>query len=103
MVVLGKPVRFVADVLQQPEGEGMPAEMQRLVPPHHKDLFFALGQREDQRRIDVQLRECGQACSQLSDPAVDEENVGNEYRISNKEFRMTKFGGACGELCLATL
>ena len=44
MVVLGEPVGLVADILQQPQGVAVPAEMQRLVGIGSEDEFFTLGQ-----------------------------------------------------------
>lgn len=44
VVMLGKAVRFVTDVLQQPQGEGMSAEPQWFGRAGEIDFLFALGQ-----------------------------------------------------------
>ena len=52
MVVLGEAVGFVADVLQEPQGVGVLREPTRLGLAGHVDFFLALGQREDERRLE---------------------------------------------------
>ena len=81
VVVLGEAMGFVADVLQQPQRIGMPRESQRLVGPRHVNLFFPLGQRNHRRRRDAQLCKRRQTGRKLALAAVDQQDVGKQFRL----------------------
>src|ERR1700733_13891523 len=72
MVVLGKAVGFVADVLQQPQGVRMTREASRLRLPGHEDFLLPLGQRDDERRLDADRLERGHRGAELPLAAVDQ-------------------------------
>ena len=48
MVVLGEAVGFVADVLEEAEGIGVPAESARLCFTGDEDLLVLLGEGDDE-------------------------------------------------------
>ncbi len=75
MVVLREPVCFVADVLQEPECVGAPAEPQWFVAAHYIYQFLFFRQREHQWRLDVERPERFESLSQLPDAAVDKQNI----------------------------
>src|SRR6516225_458143 len=54
VIMLGEAVGFIADVLQQPQSRGMAAQLQRLGVAGPVDLFFALGERDQARRLDAE-------------------------------------------------
>ena len=81
MIVLGEAVRFVADVLQQAQREGVAAQAQRLFGVGAVDLFAALGQREQYRRLDVEFAKRGRRRAKLSPAAVDQHDVGKRLAL----------------------
>ena len=76
VIVLGEAVGFVADVLEQPEGERPAAEDDRVGAAGDVDLFLALGQRDHGRGNDLQGLEGVQRRAELALAAVDQEDVG---------------------------
>ena len=54
VVMLREPMGFVADVLQQPQGERAAAQDQRFGSALNEDLFLPLGQGEDGGWIDAE-------------------------------------------------
>ena len=60
VIVPGEPVGFVADVLQEPQGERASAQHDRVGPAGHEDLFLLLGEGDDGRRGDLERVESGQ-------------------------------------------
>src|SRR5258708_1577262 len=81
MVVLGKAVGLVADVLQEPQRVSVAAEPQRLVHAGLVDLLLAFGQRNDRRRRQSQFAKCGQPSVQLPLASVDQQNVGKSLTV----------------------
>ena len=76
VIMLGKAVGLVADVLQQAEGIAVTAQPQRLVAAGHVNLFLALGQRKDRRRPHAQRVQRAEGRVKLPLAAVDQEDVG---------------------------
>ena len=79
VIVLGEAVGFVADVLQQAEGEGVAARAERLVFAGEEDFFFLLGEREQRRGGDFLVAEGGEGGAELAFAAVDEQDVGEDF------------------------
>ena len=75
VVMLGEPVRLVANVLEQTKGERPAAEDDRVGAAGHVDLFLALGQRDHGRRVDLQRLERRQSRAELAFAAVDQEDI----------------------------
>src|SRR5437773_859516 len=57
VVMLGKPMRLIAHVLQEAQRRGVPAQPQRLRIARAVDLFLALGQRDQSGRLDAEQAE----------------------------------------------
>ena len=86
VVVLGETMGFVANVLQQPQGVSMTAQSQRFFLTGDEDLFLALGQRQHDRRLDVEGSQCCQAGIELPLAAVDEQDVGEDLSFVVQAF-----------------
>src|SRR3954452_14756387 len=54
MVVLSEAMRFVANVLQKPQGGRVPAQANGFAFTGAVDFFVTLGQRKQNRRLDAQ-------------------------------------------------
>src|SRR3954447_14929685 len=81
VVVLGEAVGLVADVLEQAQGGGVPAQAQRLRRAGAVDLLLALGQRQQAGRLDAEHPERLQGGVQLPLAAVDQEHVGKDLPL----------------------
>src|SRR5262249_36379306 len=75
MVVLGKAVGLVADVLQEAEGGGVPAQLERGCFAGAVHFFLALSQRDEARRLAAKELEHFKGRAELTFAAVDQEDV----------------------------
>src|SRR5205814_10660385 len=76
VVVLSEAMGLVADVLQQPQGRGVTTQPQGFRHAGAVDLFLALRQRDQARRLDAEHAEDVQRRVELPLAAVDEQHVG---------------------------
>ncbi len=82
MIMLGKAMGFVADILEEAQGVGVAAQVQWLFGVHHVNQFLSFGERQHARRLDIQRRERRERRAELPFAAVNEENVGGEIKSS---------------------
>ena len=76
MVVLCKPVRFIAHILQQPQRPRMLAENFRFRLTRQKDLFLAFGERANKWGRHTNAAQCRHGGPQLPLAAIDQQNIG---------------------------
>ena len=79
MVVLGEPVGFVADRLAELQTRVGAGEPNRLRPRLVIDQFFLLRQRNNHRRFGVESFEDLERGMELTEAAVDDDQVGVEF------------------------
>ncbi len=89
VVVLGKAMSFISHVLQQPQGECVPAQTDRLRVTGAIDFLVLFGQGEQHRRFDSQRFKGRHGAAQLTFAAVDQQNVGKHILIVIKSFEAT--------------
>ena len=75
MVVLRKPVGFVAHILQQSKRERVSAQSKRFFLPRQIDFFFAFGKRYQDRGCQIAIAKRGQRGIELAFASVDHEQV----------------------------
>ncbi len=75
VVMLGKPMCFVADVLEKSQSERMPTDLDRIGLAGHEDLFLTLCKRNRRRRSDAEHRKRFHHGIQLPFSAVDQQQI----------------------------
>ena len=82
--MLREAVGFVADVFEKPERVGVAGESQRLGFAWQENLFLALRQRDDARRLNAERLEGVERRRELPLAAVDEEDVGQRLSLADE-------------------
>ena len=80
MVPLREAVRLVADRLAEPQPRVVARQPDRLALALHEDELLLLREADDHRRLRPELRERLERRVQLPQPAVDQDDVGEELR-----------------------
>src|SRR5438046_184364 len=75
VIMLGKAVGLVAHILKQAQRRRVPAESQWLHFAGAVNLFLALGQRDQTRRLDAEQTKGVEGGVELALAAVDEQDV----------------------------
>src|SRR5262245_23456930 len=78
MIMLRKPMRLVAHILQEPQCRRMPAQADWLGIAGPIDFFLGLGQRDQARRLLAEHAKHVERRVELALAAVDEQDVGKD-------------------------
>ncbi len=89
VVMLGKPMCFVADVLEKSQSERMPTDLDRIGLAGHEDLFLTLCERNRRRRSDAEHRKRFHHGIQLPLPAVDQQQIREGFAFLHKSAKST--------------
>jgi hypothetical protein len=74
--MLRESVSLVADTLEKPKRVGVPTQADRLGLAGSVNLFLLLGQRKQNRRLDIQQAESVEGRIQLPFAPIDQNDVG---------------------------
>src|SRR4051794_28940785 len=83
-IVLGKAMGLIAHVLQQTQSGRVPAQTQGFALPGPVNLLLPLGQREQDGRLDIHDTKRLQCGVQLTEAAIDEQNVRKNMLLIRK-------------------
>ena len=79
MVVLGKAVSLVADILEKPQSVGAAAHPEWFVGLGQIDLFFPFGEGENRGRRDLLISKCCERGGELPLAAIDQQDIRKNF------------------------
>jgi hypothetical protein len=99
MIAVGKPVRFVANALEELEGSAVVGELEWLGTAGAIDFLEFLGQTDDRDVVEAELLEFAAGGAELALAAVDDDEVGKGgWEIGARRSAIGIFGDAPGEI-----